>query len=177
MLGGVGWGKGDRCSGFPPPDRETGAGAHRRCRGRGEGGRGTTPPTHAMGGDAEEGGPLVDVRPNGRGPQPRGVPRALACARARTRSTASEPQRPPVSIATTTKAGTACFGQTQGRWWCAFGRWRAEGHRRADRGGVMAGVAGLVRVASTASWAPWEPLCASTSIWRPSATGGARFIG
>ena len=25
-----------------------------------------------MGGDAEEGGPLVDVRPNGRGPQPRG---------------------------------------------------------------------------------------------------------
>ena len=79
--------------------------------------------------------------------------------------------------ATTTKAGTACFGQTQGRWWCAFGRWRAEGHRRADRGGVMAGRAGLVRVASTASWAPWEPLCASTSIWRPSATGGARFIG
>ena len=30
VLGGVGWGKVDRCSGFPPPDRETRAGAHRR---------------------------------------------------------------------------------------------------------------------------------------------------
>ena len=43
VLGGVGWGKGDRCSGFPPPDRETRAGAHRRCQGRGGGDRGTTP--------------------------------------------------------------------------------------------------------------------------------------
>ena len=37
------WGESAGCSGFPPPDRETGAGAHRRCRGRGEGDRGTTP--------------------------------------------------------------------------------------------------------------------------------------
>ena len=37
-------GRGDRCSGFPPPDRETGAGAHRRYRGQGGGGRGTRPP-------------------------------------------------------------------------------------------------------------------------------------
>ena len=36
-------------------------------------------------------------------------------------------------------AGTACFGQTRCRWWCAYGRWRAEGHRRGPsrlRGGL-----------------------------------------
>ena len=101
VLGGVGWGKGDRCSGFPPPDRETRAGAHRRCRGRGRGDRGTTPRMRVgwrcRGGRAHRWmyAPTVVGRSHG------GVPRALACAGVRTRSTASEPQRPPVSIATT----------------------------------------------------------------------------
>ena len=64
-------GRGDRCSGFPPPDRETGAGAIDGVEG-GKKGVEERRRERTLGGDAEEGGPAVDVRPNGRGPQPRG---------------------------------------------------------------------------------------------------------
>ena len=128
VLGGVGWGKGDRCSGFPPPDRETRAGAHRRCRGRGRGDRGTTPRMR-VGWRCRGGRPIGGCTPQrswaaATGGCP-GLWRARGCAQGRpprSRNGRLFPSRQP--------CGTACCGQTRGRWWCAFGRWRAEGHRR-----------------------------------------------
>ena len=83
--------------------------------------------------DAEEGGPSVDVRPDGRGPQPRGGAPGFGVREDRLGA-----PKPLVSIATTTSRHRL-FGQTRCRWWCAYGRWRAEGHRRGPsrlRGGL-----------------------------------------
>ena len=74
-------------------------------------------------------------------------------------------------------AGTACFGQTRCRWWCAYGRWRAEGHRRGPprlRGG-------LCRRARP-GWSGWRQLPAghrATGALRQHfnlASGGVKFM-